>query len=272
MKHFTTLTAVLVLLPTLAAAAPAVGETTPAATGVKLHMRDGRPVVDGVTVNGHGPYRFLLDTGATLNTIDPKLAQSIGMTATFRTQLTSSTGVIPAAGSEGADVRLGPVTAGGQVFLFTGMDAVHQLSSDIQGVLGQVFLSQFDYLLDLRNGRIEFGKRALDGQGARAGFQIVQGRAVVDTSLGPLVLDSGAHVMVRFGVESGQATAKMLTMSGTTDVGTVFSRLVFGDRTLWRGDAIAVPQTAEAGAAGLLPVGIFKSVYVCNSDRYIVLD
>jgi hypothetical protein len=275
MKHFTILaTAVLALaLPTMAAAASAAAlTTTPAASGVKLQMREGRPVVDGVMVNGHGPYRFLLDTGATLNTIDPTLAQSIGLTVAFLTQLTSSTGVTSASGSEGGEIRLGPVTAGDQVFLFTGMDAVHKLSSDIQGVLGQVFLSQFDYLLDVRGGRMEFGKRELHGKGARAPFRIVQGRPVVDTSLGPLVLDSGAHLMVRFGVEATQATAEMVTMSGTMQVGMVFSKLAIDGRTLWRGDAVAVPHTAEAGAAGLLPVSLFKTVYVCNSGRYVVLD
>jgi hypothetical protein len=234
-------------------------------------MRDGRPVVDGVMVNGHGPYRFLLDTGATLNTIDPKLAKSIGMAATFETKLTSSTGVTSAAGSEGGEVRLGPVTAGNQIFLFTGMDALHKLSSDIQGVLGQIFLSRFDYLLGVRAGQMEFGKQESDGNGVRAAFQTVQGRPAIDTSLGRFVLDSGAARMVRFGVASGHATAEMVTMSGTTPVGMIFSTLAIGGQTLWHGDAVAIPHTAEAGAVGLLPVSLFNTVYVCNSERFLVL-
>ena len=64
----------------------------------------------------------------------------------------------------------------------------------------------------------------------------------------------------------------MVTMSGTALVGMVFSRLVIGGRTLWRGDAVAVLRAAEAGAARLLPVGLFKSVYVCNSEHYLVLN
>jgi hypothetical protein len=28
---------------------------------VKIDVRDARPVVEGVYVNGHGPYRFLVD-------------------------------------------------------------------------------------------------------------------------------------------------------------------------------------------------------------------
>lgn len=34
------------------------------------HVRDGRPVVDGVFVNGHGPCRFLVDTGSNVNLIE----------------------------------------------------------------------------------------------------------------------------------------------------------------------------------------------------------
>jgi hypothetical protein len=268
MRHATGVAAAVLalLLPVTVTAAPA------ATTTVTLQMRDGRPVVDGVMVNGHGPFRFMVDTGATLNTIDPKLAQSVGLAVTFHTQLASSTGVTSASGSDGCEVRLGVVRADNQVFLFTGMEAVRTLSSDIQGVLGQVFLSQFDYLLDVRAGRMEFGKREPDGTRARTPFRMIEGRPVVDTNLGPMVLDSGAHLLFRFGIDATRTMATLVTMSGTTQVGMVFSELVIGGRTLWRGRAVAVPHAAEPGAAGLLPVSLFNAVYVCNSEHYIVLD
>jgi hypothetical protein len=212
-----------------------------------------------------------VDTGATLNQIEPKLAQLIGLVETFQTAMTSSTGVTSASGSEGHEVRVGSVTADEQVFLFAGMDAIHQLSPDIQGVLGQVFLSRFDYLLEVRARRLEFGKQEFDGMGTLARFTTVQGRPVVSTSLGWLVVDSGAHLMVRFGLRAAEATHEMVTVSGTTRVGTVFSALVIDGRTLWRGNAIAVLHPAETGAAGLMPVSIFKAVYVSNSEGYIVL-
>jgi hypothetical protein len=244
----------------------------PADYSVRIEMREGRPVVDGVYVNGHGPYRFLVDTGATLNQIEPKLAQSIGLTETFQTSLRSSTGVTSTSGSEGHELRVGPITADAQVFLFAGMDAIHQLSFDIQGVLGQVFLSRFDYVLDVRARRMAFGRVEPDGKGTRIAFQLVQGRPLVPTNLGLLVLDSGAHLLVRFGVKAVEATYEMVTVSGRTQLGTVFSTLVIQGRTLWRGDAIAVPQPAEADAAGLLPINLFKTVYVCNSEGYVVLN
>jgi hypothetical protein len=43
-------------------------------------------------------------------------------------------------------------------------------------------------------------------------------------------------------------------------------------RTFWRGDAIAVRQPVETGAAGLLPISVFTTVYLCHSTGYVVLD
>jgi hypothetical protein len=258
------------LLVSLAIPCPANAD--PLASEVKLQMHEGRPVVDGVYVNGHGPYRFLVDTGATANQIESRLAESIGLTATFRAALTSSTGRAFVAGSEDAVVRLGSVSADRQIFLLAGMDAVHVLSPDIRGVLGQVFLSQFDYLLDVRAQRLVFGKREAVGNARRVAFRTTQGLPVVSTSLGLLILDSGAHRVVRFSVSVPEVTHRLLTVTGSTDVGIVFTRLMIDGRTVWRGEAVAVPQSEEPDVDGLLPINLFKSVYVSNSEGYVVFD
>jgi hypothetical protein len=39
-----------------------------------MRVEDGRPVVNGVFVNGRGPYRFLVDTGSNVNLIETDLA------------------------------------------------------------------------------------------------------------------------------------------------------------------------------------------------------
>ncbi len=145
-------------------------------------------MVHGVYVNGHGPYSFLLDTGTTANHLDPKLAQAIGLKATFRSQLVSSTGSKYVPGTDGVEVTLGSVHAEGQRFSFTGVDLVRQLTPGVQGVLGQTFLSHFDYLLNLR--------------GIRTPLRIDQARPVVSTSPGALGLDSGTRWVTLFGVES----------------------------------------------------------------------
>lgn len=249
-----------------------VASTCLNARAINLQIREGRPVVDGVYVNGQGPYRFLLDTGATLNHLDPKVSRSIGLTETFRTTLTSSAGVIPASGSKEIEVTLGTVVASNQTFLFAGLDAIQQTWPDVQGILGQEFLSRFDYVLDMRGKQLNFGLRPTDGKGLQVTYKIDHGRPMVSTSVGWLVLDSGVPRLVRFGVRGTEEGLAMRTVSGTTKVETVSSTLTIAGRSFWRGDAVAVPQAAENRPDGLLPAGLFKSIYVSNSEGYIVFE
>jgi predicted aspartyl protease len=239
---------------------------------VSLLIRQGRPVVDGVFLNGHGPYRFLVDTGTTLNHVDPRVAEAIGVTATFTTEVRTAAGRTLASGTSGIDVVLGPGRAEGQTFLFAGVVVLHHIASDIDGVLGEDFLSHFDYSLDMRAKQMTFGTVPMAPSRLRVPFQLVAGRPVVATSLGLLVLDTGAPLMVRFISAATVPTRDLVTASGTVEVGTIASALVIQGRLLWHGDAVALPRPAETGAAGLLPSSVFSFVYVCNSEKYLVFN
>jgi hypothetical protein len=248
----------------LVAAGPLLGS-------VKLEVREGCPIVDGVYVNGHGPYRFLLDTGTQLNHLDPKLAKSIGLKGSLRVEVISSFAVAQAPAAEGIEIALESVKAGGQKMVFSDLAVVHRLGFDIKGVLGQEFLSRFDYLLDLRAKRIEFSKQ--DRAGTRAEFQTIHGQPAVLTSLGRLLLDSGTAWVVLFGVEAAPGTNDILTLAGSSKAGSVPRKpLIIEGRTIRYDELVAVPGGNEAGVAGLLPVSLFKSVYICNSEGYVVLD
>jgi len=238
---------------------------------VEMQVREGRPIVDGVYVNGHGPYRFLVDTGTNVNLIEAGLARTTGMGATFQVDLASAAGKAPTPGSDGNEVVLDSIKANRQKFLFPGLEAIHDSSPDVRGVLGQWFLAGFDYLLDLRGKRLEFGKQHLSG--TRAQFRMLNGRAVFGTNLGDLVLDSGSARLVLFGVDAdSRNTVSFRTVAGSQMAGMRSSRLAIENRTMWRGDAVAISNPAEPGVAGLMPVGIFKAIYICNSKGYAVFE
>src|SRR6478672_11347858 len=97
-------------------------------TGLKLRWYEGRPVVDGVFVNQHGPYRFLLDTGTSLNHFDPKKARGIGVQPTFRTEVQTATGKVDMLGADGLSVTVEGIRSDAQLFLLGGTDALRQLS------------------------------------------------------------------------------------------------------------------------------------------------
>jgi hypothetical protein len=238
-----------------------------------LRVQEGRPIVDGVFVNGHGPYRFLIDTGTNVNLIDANLARSIGMNATFEVDLASATGKTPTPGSDENEVVLETAKANGQEFLFSRLEAVHSFSHDIQGVLGQWFLSQFDYTLDLQAKRLVFGKQ--DRSGQRVPLRMINGRLAVSTNLGDLIVDSGAARVALFGVEAvigPGGNGEWRTLAGSQAVGFVSRSLVIEGRTIWRGDAVAIHTRSEPGVDGLLPLSLFKAIYVCNSEGYVMFE
>jgi hypothetical protein len=248
--------------------------SSPLVHATNLRVQQGRPIVDGVYVNGHGPFRFLVDTGSNVNLIDAKLARSIALTATFQVELASANGNTPVSGSDGNEIALDEGKADGQKFLFSTLDAVHSFFPDIQGVLGQWFLSRFDYLLDLQGKKLTFGRQ--DRNGTRIPFKMINGRMAVSANLGNLILDSGASRLVLFGVQpdAGQDTRhEYRTVAGSQKIGMQFNReLLLAGRRVWRGDAVALPQRNEPGVDGLLPVSFFKTIYVCNSENDLILD
>jgi hypothetical protein len=244
----------------------------PAPGALRIQLIEGRPIVDGVRLNGHGPYRFLIDTGTTLNHFDARLAKSAGLEPSFRSELITFTGVTQAQGASGIEVKLDSLVVADQTFLFAGIDALQQEYPDVVGVLGEEFLSRFDYLLDLRGRRIEFGSREPDASKVRAPMRTVAGRPVVPTNLGDLVLDSGVNQLTLYYARAAQLTHRMITMTGSITVGMVPSHLVIGGRTFWRGDAVAISHPAESETTGLLPASMFRTVYVSNSNGYVVFE
>ena len=238
---------------------------------VKLLVREGRPFVDGVYVNGQGPYRFLIDTGTNMNLIEARLAKKIAMRTTFSEVVESATGKTVMPGSDGNVVELSPVRAEQQRFQYSDLDTLHLVWPDVRGVLGQAFLSGFDYVLDLRGRQLEFGKQ--EPTGSRSKFRLQDGRTAIATNLGDLVLDSGAPRVVLFGVVSGAGQLKeMLTLAGSTSVRMIASKLAIGGRDVWRGDAVALPTREAPGIAGLMPASVFHSVYISNSEQYVVFQ
>jgi hypothetical protein len=239
---------------------------------IELLLIGPHPVVDCVLLNGQGPFRFLIDTGAQANMLDPKVAQSAGLRSSSEARMVSAAGAATVAAADDLEVALGSVKADHQHFLFGGMETIRRLIPGIQGVIGQDFLSHFDYLLDFQNRRLKFGKA--ERAGTRVKIQTVHGVPALSTSLGLLLLDSGAPQLMLFGRNTGERFEKLGLVTGSVDTTPgIFEPLVIEGRTIRYPKAVITPSSIKnVEAAGLLPTNLFKAVYVCNSGAYAVLD
>ena len=243
----------------------------PSHQSARLLLVGGRPVVDGVFLGGQGPFRFLIDTAAESNQLDSTLASKLGLTPTFQVETVTATGLTYVPGARLPDVTLGSVTAPHQEFLFSNLENIHRLSPEIQGVLGQHFLSRFDYLLDFANRRIIFGLSS-PKEGSRLDFTRVHGVPAIETSEGRLLLDSGSDSLILFRSVGTGTRAQIFTNAGSSPV-TVLPNLhlKIAGKDYRAPNAVLLSQS-HGREGGLLPTSLFHAIYICNSENYVVLN
>jgi hypothetical protein len=241
----------------------------------KIRTLEGHIVVSGVFVEGHGPYTFLVDTGAESNLISEALAAELGVKSAYRLEVVTAAGTILRAAFVASRVELGSARSEGQQFLISPMDSFRPVSRHIQGVLGQAFLGKLDYLLDLHHHRLKFGGAAPSG-GCKVRFGLTRGRMVIATSLGRLVIDSGTNVVLvrRAAGLALMGRANILTVAGNAEVLSGAVSLDIGGRAYRNITAVLVPngKQEQLDTDGLLPVALFDSLYVNNSNGYVILD
>jgi hypothetical protein len=241
----------------------------PGGSPVRLTVVRGRPFVDQAFINGRGPYRFLLDTGAQTNQVQAGLARELGLAASFQVALDTPAGTAHVKGGVVDELSLGSAAARNQECLFTDLDAVRALWPGTQGVLGQEFLSRFDYLLDFGNRRLAWNAEPTGG--LRIPIRLIYGRPAIRTSEGELVLDSGSDTVVLRRAGSGKV-GQIRTAAGFGTVETDRHFRIGIGGSDYRPVLAGYAPTSPLHEAGQLPACLFRAVYISSSGKYVVLD
>jgi len=208
---------VVALLPacSLRAQAPTAW-TTPVAESTLQRSPEGLLAVP-VHMRG-APYSFLLDTGASSNTVAPGVARELGLSVRGQTQ------VIGAGGSmgDGSLVQLPPMDFGGVVLppMGAAVEDIDAAAGAPSGILGRDFLLLHDTEVDLAHGRLRLfpagssRRRAdLDGTFARVPFSEAVGLVRVSVRI-----DGGEPIpaIVDLGASSSIANVEAARRSGFT--------------------------------------------------------
>jgi predicted aspartyl protease len=123
----------------------------PATSEVPFEL-GGKVMFLKATINGKGPYRLILDTGATETVITPPVAKALGVRTTPVTAAQSK-GVVPSLAVGGA-----AVTNFG-VYVFDPPQAIAlrlDAGLDYHGLLGYTFISRFLTTVDYGRNRVRF--------------------------------------------------------------------------------------------------------------------
>ncbi len=254
-----------------------------AGSGTQVTLADGYPVVE-VFINSRGPFRMIVDTGASRCWLSPQTASEAGISARHEMLLLTLFGE-KAVRAGLASVLLGSSEPRQSEVLIYDAPAVRRVNIHVDGLLGQSFLAQRPYLLDYRARRLWIGADATERAGLLSEavkVEVNQGRVVLPVEVGELkklfhlVLDSGTTNMVlECNAEcpplAGEQASDLVTNAGQLSV-------LKGKIRNVRIQTIALPslpavlmqRAPTAGETeGLLPARAFSSIYV-DADHKLV--
>lgn len=242
-----------------------------------LALLHGYVVLDQVSINGAGPYRFLVDTGTQSTALKSKIARAMKLVPTYRVTLETATGsqVVPA--TQVRQITVGPFKAEDIEVLW--YDVHDVLDDHIDGILGQNFLSRFDFLLDFKHCELTIGPPsglADRVHGEKVYFQNDEGRMIIPVRFShrgrpsDFILDSGASVLVLppelAGGFEAESSAHLLTNIGEEAVRRGIVRRLFIGGSVFKNVPTVIQKTA------LLPAKFFDSIYVNSGSRYVVIN
>jgi hypothetical protein len=265
---------------------------------VDFRMVDEFMIVVPVSINGAGPFNFLLDTGSSGTIMDQRLADRLALPEIGKGAVLGVFGQAEASVVHAKAASLGTGPARDLEIMVR--QKLQGLPSDVRGILGEDFLGSFDLMIDNRHHTIQLetepgaladsisGERLSIGmpeglQRQAKGRLLIGGRIVeLGNRLLPLVLDSGTNSLLvfgskeRFGACSPQqhyyGSGSTSGFSGDDAVLRTVRAVRFGSKVV--SDLVAIVAARPVGfeMEGLVPTMLFRSVFISHSGGFVILD
>jgi hypothetical protein len=140
--------------------------------GVTVPMQDmgGRPVVE-LKINGKGPYRFVLDTGAVTTVVSEELSRELSLTAPAGMQVAAVGGGTPPAIVLIHDVRFGDAVLVDMIAAVMQLGGLLRGENAPRGVLSAANFPGYLLTFDYPGKRISIKKGAIESADSRSTFQ-----------------------------------------------------------------------------------------------------
>jgi hypothetical protein len=260
-------------------------------------------IIAPVTINRTGPYDFLVDTGTEVTMIDPSLAAELQLKSRDEARVLAVGLPTRASFSQLELIEVGLHAIANHEVVVRKLDYSVGADVHIQGILGANFLSRFDVFLDNAHQML-----CLDD--TRTMQILVKGKHIAlvappspadeGWSAGSLLLavrlSSIGSKPLLLKLDSGSNAQFLYDPAKYPNVGLSGSRLLQGRNLdgIVRTFALLPPQEMRIGSIifpditfttflgtnrdgfrgkvdGLLPTGLFRSVYIGYADRFVVL-
>jgi hypothetical protein len=271
--------------------------------GLPHRQVEGAVILVSASVNGAGPFEFVVDTGAQITTVDDGLASQLGLPINGTTTLSGVETYARKPFTQLAQVETSGHRVTDVLAVVDNLDQLHAADRNIRGILGENFLTHFDLLIDNQHHVL-----CLDETGAMA--TAVRGKLVplakphgTDRDLPftrPLVvearlqghreallfrLDSGSNVpliygqrgLIRASIPSNAQILKRVVEGVEQDFAVLEPQdLALGTDTIRQVIFVqpitSIGDTREPREDGLLPAQLFQRVFVSYRNQSAILD
>jgi hypothetical protein len=265
---------------------------------VRFRVTTDSMMIVPVTINGSGPFDFMLDTGNTKTLIDQRLAEELHLPSAGARPVTA-----PGKQAVTFLAHTDSVSTGGANVRGLNLFVIEHLANGpthhVRGSLGEDFMRHFDFLIDNRHHLIQFepgpgplsdmlaGERlplSLNGSTEKEQTEnrlIITGQCFESAGREmKFQLDSGVSEVVLF---SGlnRLTVSLLPprvvagpLGGGFEASFQIAHLQLGKRVFNK--AVAVPEgnlsLRGVDVDGLLPTALFRSIFISHSGKFVILD
>ena len=253
-----------------------------------------------VSVDRFGPFNFLLDTGTQITMVDPSLAVSLHLSTQGAAEVVS-VGIHASAPFARLDLlEIGSHSVSNQKVLVYDLKNLQGTGLEIQGVLGEDFLEQFDMLIDNAHRLLcldDAGTMRANVKGTHVPLEISASTddatlpkpLIVVTRLSDgrrairLKLDSGTNVSFLYNTDEYMALGLFRGASlhgGASGSQQTFMALPPQKVRIGSVEIEKVPFTTLVGALkdsrtsnfdGLLTMGLFRQIFIDHADHFAVL-
>jgi predicted aspartyl protease len=270
-------------------------DTDNPSTNLAVRTVNGYLMVVHVSINGQGPFDFLVDTGTNSTLVDPGLAAELHLKAVDRMALATLADAAPVVRYYADTIQAGQASVAHLELLGAPLTEIRAVDSRIRGVLGMNFLLQFSFLLDYRHQRMAIfplPDSVPVPAGRRVNVQINDSRILIPVASQSspqgswnLVLDSGIGNILLFQSRVRSLASPCVAAPCIMQVATngsnyaasavVIPEMMIAERSLINQSAIVLRndllKTTDP-QDGLLPASLFRSVFFDRSNATLVVE
>jgi hypothetical protein len=163
--------------------------------GVTVPMQDmeGRPVID-VKINGKGPYRFVLDTGATTTVVSDELSRELSLTPPAGVQVASAGGGPAPAIVVIHDVRFGNAVLEDTIAAVMPLSGLLKGGNAARGILSAANFPGYLLVYDYPGKHISIKKGAIESADSKSIFQYTEEQVLPTVTIRIAGHDTQVHL------------------------------------------------------------------------------